>query len=256
MCILSFYKPGIAPDLDALRDGAAANPHGHGYAVVADDHIVVGRGLDVDAVITEFAATRALFADQPALFHSRLATHGIINEQNCHPFAVGGDARTVLAHNGILPEIVHPQLDDPRSDTRVAAEDFLPHEPFGPLDSWAGRARLEAWLAGDKMVLLTVDPRYKHSAYLFNEHHGYWSHEGIWYSNLSHLWRQTPNPARPGEYFTDYCDCCGHIDDERLGPHCTACGFCDHCWREFPHCECEFLTGTDRYGDLSFSDVA
>ncbi|WP_327141295.1 hypothetical protein [Nocardia sp. NBC_01327] len=256
MCILSFYKPGIAPDLETLRDGAAANPHGHGYAIVADDRILVGRGLNADAVINEFASVRALFPDTPALFHSRFATHGYVSEQNCHPFAFGGDERTVLAHNGVLPEIVHPAFDDPRSDTRVAAEDFLPREPFGPIDSWTGRTGLEDWLNGDKMIILTVDPRYKHTAYLLNEHHGHWSADGIWYSNHSYRWRAPGTTAKPGSYLYDYCDYCGQYDIERAGPHCAACGFCEECWREFPHCDCEFLAGTDRYADLKYFDAA
>ncbi|MEU1204643.1 hypothetical protein [Nocardia sp. NPDC005825] len=256
MCILTFFKPGITPNLDALRGGAAANPHGHGFAVVGDNRVLVGRGLDAATVIEEFSCVRAQFPDRPALFHSRFATHGVIGEQNCHPFAVGGDERTVMAHNGILPNIVHPGPGDPRSDTRVAAEDFLPIEPFGPLDSWIGRAGLEHWLAGDRMIVLTVDPRYRHTAYVFNEHRGHWSSDGIWYSNHSYLWHDLDTADKPGGYLYDYCDYCGQFDLYRVGPHCTACGFCDECWREFPHCECEFLSGTDRYADLTFTDAA
>ncbi|MGW5105951.1 hypothetical protein [Nocardia sp. NPDC004123] len=43
------------------------------------------------------------------MFHSRFATHGFITNQNCHPFAIGGDERTVMAHNGVLPDIVQPR---------------------------------------------------------------------------------------------------------------------------------------------------
>ncbi|MFE3001374.1 hypothetical protein ACFXG4_41110 [Nocardia sp. NPDC059246] len=255
MCILSFYKSGITPDADALRDGAMANPHGHGYAIVADDRILVGRGLHGDLVIDEFLTTRAQFPDQPALFHSRLATHGYIGTENCHPFALGGDERTVMAHNGILPDIVHPPVGDLRSDTRIAAEDFLPLAPFGPLDSWTGRTGLEEWLGTDKMVILTVDPRYKHRAYLFNEHHGHWSTDGIWYSNGSYLWRYG-SELGPGSYLLDGCDYCGADDLEHNGPHCPVCGYCQDCWREFPHCTCTPLEGTERYADIDFSTAA
>lgn len=186
MCILTFLKPGFSPDLDALRGGAIANPHGHGYAIITGDTITVGRGMDPEAVITEFASVRTQYPEGPALFHSRLATHGVRSVENCHPFVVGGDVRTVLAHNGILPDVVHPSPGDPRSDTRIAAEDLLPRRPFGSLDSWAGRERLERWLDTDKMVLLTVDPTYKHAAYIFNERRGHWD-QGSWYSNNSYL---------------------------------------------------------------------
>ncbi|MFI6958608.1 hypothetical protein ACIBJI_34720 [Nocardia sp. NPDC050408] len=241
MCILTFVKPGISPNLDALRGGALANPHGHGYAVITAATITVGRGMDAEAVLNEFAAVRQQYPNSPALFHSRLATHGLRDVENCHPFVVGGDARTVLAHNGILPETVHPTQDDPRSDTRIAAEDFLPIHPFGSLDSWAGRERLERWLGTDKMVLLSVDPAYKHSAYIFNERLGHWD-EGSWYSNHTYL------PAEDG--YWGYCEECGYFNDNPVGPHCSLCGFCADCLYSFPKCVCPSLDGEERYADL------
>jgi len=253
MCILTFLQPGITPDLDALEGGAAANPHGHGYAVITDDRILVGRGLDPQAMISEFAAVRANYPAGAALFHSRLATHGLIDPANCHPFALGGDERTVMAHNGILPITVHPVEGDLRSDTRIAAEDFLPTRPFGSLDSPPGRDRLERWLGHDKMVLLSIDPAYMHRAYLFNERYGYWTDKGIWYSNLSYR----TAPGTIATYFDDTlrdrlsCLNCGEQDPGRVGSHCTHCGFCAACWlRRFPHCECRDLYRRDRYADL------
>lgn len=246
MCILTFVKPGISPNLDALRGGALANPHGHGYAIITNNTITVGHGLDVEAVITEFATLRDQYPDGAALFHSRLATHGPRTVDNCHPFLVGGDERTVLAHNGILPEIVHPAPGDPRSDTRIAAEEFLPRRPFGSLDSWAGRQQLERWLGTDKMVLLTVDPAYKHTAYIFNEHRGHWDQDS-WYSNHTYL------PAVSASDATDYwgyCGECGEFNDDPIGPHCIACGFCADCLRVFPQCECPSYDGSERYADL------
>jgi len=246
MCILSFYKPGVTPDLAALATGAEANPHGHGYAVVADSRIIIGHSLDADRVIEEFAAVRARFPDTPALFHSRFATAGLLDINNCHPFFVGEDDRTVLAHNGILPATMQPRLGDPRSDTRIAAEDFLPREPFGPLDSWTGRDGLEAWLRTDKIVLLTVDPAYRHTAYVFNEHLGHYSDDGVWYSNASYRWASW----LPDEEDEECCCWCGEWDPERPGPHCIYCGICQDCGSWFPHCECAELDGRERYADL------
>lgn len=258
MCILTFFKPGITPDLGALAAGADVNPDGHGYAVVADDRIITGHGLDPDEVIDEFATVRARFPHTPALFHSRLATHGHIGTDNCHPFLVGGDERTVLAHNGILPATVQPLNGDLRSDTRIAAEDFLPRQPFGPLDSWIGRSGLETWLRTDKMVLLTLDPAYRHTAYIFNEHLGHHTDEGIWYSNTTYQWALKGHwYSGSGPVFLDeaYCGLCGDFDPERPGAHCTYCGFCQDCVRNFPHCECDNLDGTARYADLDIDDV-
>ncbi|RDI45304.1 class II glutamine amidotransferase [Nocardia mexicana] len=249
MCILTFYRPGVTPDLVALHAGAIVNPDGHGYAVVADDRILVGHGLDPDRVIDEFATVRAEFPDTPALFHSRLATHGTVSVDNCHPFIVGGDERTVLAHNGILPTLVQPPKGDLRSDTRIAAEDFLPTQPFGSLDAWTGRSGLEQWLRTDKMVLLTIDPAYRHTAYVFNEHLGHHSDDGAWYSNTSYQW---PLALLDGNAEDAYCGMCGEFDPERPGTHCVFCGYCQDCIRPFPHCECPGYDGLNRYADLDY----
>ena len=246
MCILSFYKPGQDPDLDALHGGALANPHGHGYAIHTGEAILIGHGMNAEQVIAEFAEQRATHPGGPALFHSRYATHGDRDTSNCHPFIVGGDSRTVLAHNGVLPDNVHPAAGDVRSDTRIAAEDFLPTSPFGSLDSWAGRERFELWLASNKVVILTADPAYKHPAYIFNEHHGHWV-GGIWYSNDSYVLREW---ASADTDYIGFCEHCGAFDDEPFGPHCGYCGYCADCAHPFPRCACPQFDGADRYADL------
>ncbi|MEV0299122.1 hypothetical protein [Nocardia sp. NPDC050710] len=255
MCMLTFLKPAAAPDIPALRNGALCNPHGHGYALITGTTITTGHSLDAETALGEFAALRHEYPDGPALFHSRFATHGRRTLDNCHPFFVAGDERTVLAHNGILPPNVHPAPGDERSDTRIAAEDFLPTTPFGSLDSWSGRERLERWLGSDKIVLLTLDPAYRQRAYLFNEHRGHWDDKaGIWYSNHDYLDHRFGYAYYDGDF--DYCDYCGEQDVDRVGPHCTTCGFCADCERHFPHCDCAVFDGRQRYADLIDLDYA
>ncbi|WP_043661862.1 class II glutamine amidotransferase [Nocardia thailandica] len=254
MCILTFYPPNTSPDLDALAGGALVNPDGHGWAIHAGDRILTGRGMDPLSVITEFAETRTHHPDGPALFHSRLATHGRHDTSNCHPFPLGGDERTVFAHNGILPSHVHPLDGDPRSDTRIAAEDFLPRQPFGPLDSWTGHTRMQAWLGADKAVILTVDPAYKQPAYLLNEHRGHWI-AGVWYSNLS--FQDARYYQWPTSDLDDDDGCClqcyHYTEPDQL--HCPSCGHCRACDMPFPHCRCA-TTGTDPYSDLADLETA
>ncbi|MFJ2834319.1 hypothetical protein ACIO52_03040 [Nocardia sp. NPDC087230] len=233
MCLLTFIPASVSPYPQALLRGADANPHGHGFALIAGDRIVTGHGMNAQDVIDAFARVRAAHPEGPALFHSRYATHGIRTVANCHPFRLGGDARTVLAHNGILPKRVHPSAYDWRSDTRIAAEDYLPQMPFGSLDTHRGARGLETWLGSSKLLILTVDPAYDQQVYLFGESRGHWDH-GIWYSNSSYL--PVPRRYRAPEPYV--CSACDDVDLNPVGRYCRKCGWCFACETRFPHCDC------------------
>ncbi len=232
MCLLTFIPAAVAPDPLALRHGAQSNPHGHGFAIITGSRIVTGHGMNADEVIDTFARVRAQHPRGPALFHSRYATHGTRTIGNCHPFRLGGDQRTVLAHNGVLPKRVHPGAYDWRSDTRIAAEDYLPTAPFGSIDTHRGFRGLESWLGSSKLLILTVDQAFDQQVYLFGESKGQWDN-GIWYSNTSYL-PYSRRYARP-RYVCDNCDT---VDLYRAGRYCRKCGWCFACEYRFPHCEC------------------
>lgn len=235
MCMLTYLPPGIQPDHDALRNGALLNDHGHGFAIVTSTNagdsggrVLVHRGMDADAVIIEFERQRRAHPEGPALFHSRFATHGPVGVANTHPFLVGNDPRTVLAHNGILPTTVHPGRGDSRSDTRIAAEDFFSTPDLRSLERPATRRRITRWLGpGNKLLILTADPRYRRHAYLFNEHVGHWDN-GAWYSNLDY------QPHDPTEDGCLYCGLVEPVDpDSGL---CLACGCCPVCGSDAGNC--------------------
>ncbi|MEU6559417.1 class II glutamine amidotransferase [Nocardia nova] len=233
MCLLTYYPADTTPDPDALRTGAIANPHGHGFALVTRGRIVTGHSMNADKVIDAFTRLRARHRAGPALFHSRYATRGVIGLSNCHPFRLGGDQRTVLAHNGTLPKRVHPRAYDRRSDTRIAAEEYLAGQPFGPIDTVAGARGLSEWLGTSKLVILTVDPAYAHTAYLFGEQAGRWV-EGIWYSNRTYL----PRTRRASAQRWNLCGHCLRYEPDRVSRYCRDCGWCYECGAEFPHCRC------------------
>ncbi|MFF3228869.1 hypothetical protein ACFYV7_39175 [Nocardia suismassiliense] len=234
MCLLTYFPPGTAPDLLALSTGAAANPHGHGFAVIAEGEILVGHGMNADRVIDEFRAARAQHPKREALFHSRYATHGVRGLPNCHPFPLGADVRTVLAHNGVLPKRVRPGPFDPRSDTRIAAEEYLPGAPFGSIDTVRGARGLASWLGSSKLLILTVDPAYDYNAYLFGEDAGHWDN-GIWYSNSSYLPVAARWPRRALRYACSYCEL---VKLDPATRYCGRCGWCFDCETAFPHCDC------------------
>ncbi len=246
MCLLTFLPAGVMPDLDALRNGALVNNDGHGFAIIHQRQIIVERGLDAEVVLKSFAALRRRYPDGPALFHSRYATHGSHDLANCHPFPVGGDPRTMLAHNGILPRIVQPGKRDSRSDTRITAEDFLP--AFGSLRLRRIRLRFERWMGpANRMVILTVDPRFRRRAFILNEPSGIWD-AGAWYSNngyqpepqIQYTFLGQP-PGRPGHDQPtpdpDVCPYCSAIPGPQADG-CRWCGWCVYCGKAFEYCRC------------------
>jgi len=254
MCLLSYFPAGVLPDAGALRNGAVFNDDGHGFAIVTDDHMIVEHDMDAELMIATFETLRRRYPQGPALFHSRFATHGTRSLANCHPFPVGGDPCTVLAHNGVLPALVQPTDGDPRSDTRIVAEDFLPL--FGPLRTRAARLRLQRWMRPtNKMVILTVDRRFRQRAYILNEDAGIWD-GGIWYSNDGYLptrWAGPRANADPwdwpqwttSDHVADRCWFCYSIID--ITDHrCRVCGWCTGCGEMPEHCLCYTPATLDR----------
>ena len=264
MCLLTFFPAGVLPDTQALLNGAVLNDDGHGFAIATPDRLIVERNLNALALIEAFEAARHQHPGGPALFHSRFGTHGTNALGNCHPFAIGGDTRTVLAHNGVLPSIVRPGKDDHRSDTRITAEDFLP--VFGSLRTKRARTRLERWMTPDnKMVLLTVDRRFKQQAFILNESAGTWEGE-IWYSNdgylpaavqarwgPSWLWDDgTDWDTQWYEMRPELCEHCGTIVDFYQQEECHRCGWCFYCEEMSDRCDCYIPAALDRrFGSAS-----
>lgn len=253
MCLLSFFPAGVMPDADALENGAIFNDDGHGYAIVVPSarRIIVDRGMDAKEMIKSFVDARRVFPDGPALFHSRMTTDGVTNLLNCHPFPIGGDCRTVLAHNGIMP--LRPSKGDPRSDTRIVAEQHIPRA-YGTLRRRRARLAFERWLGSwNKVVILTVDPRYRDHAFILNEDEGIWD-GGTWYSNSMYQdWRvRTKVPpawlddddwtmdvirTADGNVATGHCWACQAPVDYSLG-ECPLCGICFDCGEKPERCLC------------------
>lgn len=182
MCLLTVMQPGSTPTREQLLRAACNNPHGFGYAIMFDDRIVTSRGMDAEEVIDRFLAIRERCPDTWAMFHHRYTTHGDTNKSNCHPFRVGGDDQIVLAHNGIIP--IDIPSGDKRSDTRIFAEDELPHF-LEWLDDEQGFEALEDYVGWSKVCIFSISDKLQNNIYILNEQSGTWD-GGIWWSNDSY----------------------------------------------------------------------
>lgn len=231
MCLLSYFPPKVTPDYGDLEIGTINNPDGSGFAIHAGNHLITYRSMNPDKVLEKFAETRSLYPKGPALFHSRIGTSGLYRKENCHPFIVGGDPRTVMAHNGVL---YSPPKSETRSDTRIWAEDVMPRLYFR-LDKATVRAQIAKRIGRyNKFVIITANPRYHRSAYIINEAGGSWTDEGVWHSNDSYM----PRTAYQVAYRKTACLFC---EEYRLGDYsnvCFACGMCNDCFERRQECEC------------------
>lgn len=221
MCLLVVCSPNSTPNRDELHAGACNNPHGFGFAIVAGDKIISERGMSARKVIDRFLELRKQYPEGYAMWHARYATHGVKNEQNCHPFQVGGSDLTYLAHNGIL-DVPIPH-GDKRSDTRILAEDTLPRiGGVSALDDDVVWTMVSRWASGSKIAILTLDPSAKETMYLVNESLGSWDNEGVWWSNQNHK----PKPAVSYHTTTTYHYLSDDTVEEVYAPTLDECIYC------------------------------
>lgn len=273
MCMLCVIPPNVIPSREKLENSALNNPHGFGFAIVipSENRIHSERTMNADTSINRFLEMRAKYPEGYAMWHARLATHGSMTVDNCHPFKVGGDDRTYLAHNGILP-IVEPQ-GDLRSDTRIFAEDLLPAiGGITALDNDQVFNLMEDFTSGSKVCILTVDPDAKHQCYLIHENKGKVDASGVWWSNDSCYlssyttsWRSTKPLtslfSKDDEDLYAECQVCDLVlleePEKGVPDYCPTCGCCWDCAVYMTDCLCYQGKGanTNAGGNWWNSDV-
>ena len=179
MCV-AIYKPeGKLISRRTLKKCFRANADGAGFAWLDDSRqAIISKGFF--SFSTFWKAYRE-HAKKEAIIHFRWATHGAENYENCHPFPIPDGA---MIHNGVI-SWCEPLKTDPRSDTRVFAEDLLtgfltsgndPHEA-------KFKATLENVLGPSNKVCMF----YKGKPVILNEDYGQWI-DGVWFSNTYWKW--------------------------------------------------------------------
>ena len=233
MCLLTFIPENEIPTKRQLENASCNNPHGFGYAMIIDGELIVNKSMNSDELIKDFISMKKKHPEAVALYHCRYSTHGTSTVDNCHPFYIGNDTLTVLAHNGILDI---PTFDN-RSDTRTFAEDLYPsYNNVGGIDNPAVFKAIEQWAVGSKIIILTVNPKYKYNVYILNEKLGHWK-KNIWWSNYAYEDKQknyysTSYMPPVSEDYVGMCPNCFEqltYDDTENGlcDYCSYCFYCD-----------------------------
>ena len=263
MCLLTLTTPYGTPDYVNLYNASISNGDGFGFAIVADDELLVVRSMEIDWILDKYEQAVRSYPESPSLFHLRLATHGLVDTSNCHPFYVGKDKHTVMAHNGILP--IDVPKNDPRSDTRIYAEERLPNYGMRPFTSRKTRHKLRKAIGSyNKIAMLTTDQSVDKQWVIINEGAGHWV-DDTWYSNDSYDLRsrrflsafkfgryswddeddvivgESTGSVSEAEIVFEKCYTCGqYLTDEEVNfyGYCETCGSCTYCYESSANCLC------------------
>jgi len=254
MCMLCVVPPNVIPERAKLENSALNNPHGFGFAILipAENRIHTERTMNADTSVNRFLEMRSQYPESYAMWHARLATHGSTTIDNCHPFKVGRDSLTYLAHNGILSVTETPA--DLRSDTRIFAEDLLPAiGGVTSLDNEQVMNMIEDFTSGSKVCVLTLNPRAKKKCYLIHKEKGKIDASGVWWSNDtceldygygSYLRALAPYSfgLNDEEVFDECMVCDTAIERIDSVDYCPTCGSCYMC--NTYHTDCLCYNGT------------
>lgn len=184
MCLAVCQTAGHCMTTEEITTAWQNNSDGGGYAFINNDGGITSRKfMELNKFLSSYEKDVNKHGDySPFAVHFRLATHGDRNLDNCHPFPI--NKKTVMIHNGILPAY---RFDTKMSDSYSFATNYLSKMPRGWMDDICLFDMVEEYCHGSKLVILTVDPEHKHSAYIINESLGKWNDtKDMWFSNMSH----------------------------------------------------------------------
>jgi hypothetical protein len=114
MCLAILKLPNSNIPEDFLYNGFMSNSHGAGFAVARGDTLDIQKGFfRFDDFLDAY--NESIKDENAALIHFRLATHGTMDEANCHPFRINDDY--AMIHNGIIPRFGNRIKSDTREYT-------------------------------------------------------------------------------------------------------------------------------------------
>jgi glutamine amidotransferase len=256
MCLAAFHSKGYSMTEEEFDNASSSNSDGVGFAYYSHkNNIVIEKGTNRFEMKEKYLARVEKHGERsPFMVHFRLATHGSVCDNNCHPFRI--NENDVMIHNGILP-VVYAK-GEKRTDTQVFADEYLAKLPENWFDDDYMFDMVEEYCSGSKLVIMTNNPKAKYGVYIVNAKDGSWESENNrWFSNSSHKdnWLNYKNWGKPSmqqsmaqdlllknitdedEDVTERCDMCGKM--EVYEEVCYECGTCQRCYNDTTSdCKC------------------
>lgn len=177
MCIIMYQKAGDSRlEQSAFERSERINSDGMGIAYPEDGELITYRTMDdLGGLMSRYSWARN--REKPVLVHFRLATQGVLSEENCQPFKVHDNL--VMAHNG---NIRFTSLPEGWSDSRYFGDAILSDLSPDILNNPAVFHLLEYYIgSGNKVAIMDVEG----NATILNEDSGHWR-DDTWFSNYSY----------------------------------------------------------------------
>ena len=213
MCIAIFKEIGMALPTEAiLKNAFKNNPDGGGFAFNYHGQVYIKKGymtFDEFYRAIKDADDKYNLTKRGVLIHTRIATHGGVNKEMCHPFPICADEGALkkieyvspyaVIHNGVISlTSTEAYSKKTMSDTAVFIERYL--SKLANYNGWFDQPEtmeIIGDLIGSKMAILRGDGKIIHTA-------GFTKDNDIWYSNSSY--KDNYAIAKTYKYVYDYDD--------------------------------------------------
>lgn len=173
MCIAILKPKDKIISEDILRTCYKRNKDGIGFAYTDGKCIYINKYMNFDDFYKDYKQVENI---SNMLIHFRIATHGEVRVENCHPFKL--NHRMALIHNGIISGYGDKKN---KTDTLDFIEQVIGNISWKLWKNPSYRKLVGDAIGYSKLAILDVTGDY----FIINEDKGEWS-DGIWYSNGSY----------------------------------------------------------------------
>ena len=234
MCIAIFKPAEATIGREILECCEDSNRDGFGFAVASGG--LHYRRYPGRELFETFCNDLAMLTNgKPAIVHFRIATHGPVTLENCHPFAI--NKGLAMIHNGIIDTPIQKNQEH-LSDTWHYTANVLRKLPAGFERSEGTIELIRRTIGWSRMVFLDRTGRHT----IINEQSGIWEQDGCWYSNNSYkpsryTWADSSEDG-PGFQTIDSweyesCDSCSQSVKFDTLADVGGCAVCPDCCNAF-----------------------
>ena len=187
MCIAIYEPVGKSLSKSVLHTCWQNNSDGAGFMYARDNSLIIQKGFF--KFKTFFKSYKSIHPkNYPVVLHFRIATHGQIDKENCHPHSV--NENLAFVHNGIIAtdNPTEALLSD-QSDTMLFNEAVLKKLDieYGKNNWLKSKVIMEliaGYIDGSKLIFMDNLGNIK----IVNENLGEWN-DGCWFSNSTYQTR-------------------------------------------------------------------